>query len=142
MSTEPTITDEQIAEIEALAQKATPGRVFDRLPEAGGGIKYHCFGDDGSVVLQVDHKNGEFGFIGPRGEEDERFFLACTPTAVLALISRLRAAERDAARYRWLREQNNDDFEFAVVSNPHFDVFASPDDLDAAIDTAMKGGQQ
>lgn len=28
------------------------------------------------------------------------------PSYVLALISRLRAAERDAARYRWLREQN------------------------------------
>lgn len=68
----------------------------------------------------------------------------CYPTAdeFRALISRLRAAEMDAARYRWLREQDNDDFEFAVVSSPHFDVFASPAELDEAIDTAIKGDKQ
>lgn len=76
-------------ELRRLAEAATPGRVYDRLPEAGGGIKYHCFGDDGSVVLQVDHKNGEFGFIGPRGEQDEAFFLACKPAAILSLLSEL-----------------------------------------------------
>lgn len=68
-------------------ERATPGRNFDRLPSAGGGLKYTCTGDDDSLVLRVDHKNGEFGFIGPKGEEDEAFFLACTPKAVLELIA-------------------------------------------------------
>ncbi|WP_057380214.1 hypothetical protein [Pseudomonas aeruginosa] len=73
--------------LKELAERATPGRNFDRLPSAGGGLKYTCTGDDESLVLRVDHKNGEFGFIGPKGEEDEAFFLACTPQAVLELIA-------------------------------------------------------
>lgn len=73
--------------LKELAERATPGRNFDRLPSAGGGLKYTCTGDDDSLVLRVDHKNGEFGFIGPKGEEDEAFFLACTPKAVLELIA-------------------------------------------------------
>lgn len=47
----------------------------------------------------------------------------------------------DAQRYRWLREQSDDDFAFAVVKNPHFDVYESPEELDAAIDAAMRKGQ-
>jgi hypothetical protein len=44
--------------------------------------------------------------------------------------------KEDAERYRWLRKQDNDDFCFAVVKNPHFDVYGSPEELDAAIDAA------
>ncbi|MDG9858520.1 ead/Ea22-like family protein [Pseudomonas nitroreducens] len=76
-----------LTKLKELAERATPGRNFDRLPSAGGGLKYTCTGDDDSLVLRVDHKNGEFGFIGPKGEEDEAFFLACTPKAVLELIA-------------------------------------------------------
>lgn len=76
-----------LTKLKELAELATPGRNFDRLPSAGGGLKYTCTGDDDSLVLRVDHKNGEFGFIGPKGEEDEAFFLACTPKAVLELIA-------------------------------------------------------
>lgn len=43
---------------------------------------------------------------------------------------------KDAERYRWLRSQDDDDFCFAVVKNPHFDVYGSPEELDAAIDAA------
>jgi len=49
---------------------------------------------------------------------------------------------RDAMRYRWLRIQDSEDFEFAVVKNPHFDVFESPEELDAAIDAARKQGEK
>lgn len=76
-----------LTKLKELAERATPGRNFDRLPSAGGGLKYTCTGDDGSLVLRVDHKNDLFGFIGPKGEEDEAFFLACTPQAVLELIA-------------------------------------------------------
>lgn len=74
-------------ELKRLAEAATPGRNFDRLPMAGGGLKYECTGDDGSLVLKVDHKNDEWGFVGDNGQADEEFFLACTPAAVLALIA-------------------------------------------------------
>ncbi len=44
---------------------------------------------------------------------------------------------KDAERYRWLRKQDNDDFCFAVIKNPHFDCFESSE-LDAAIDAAKE----
>lgn len=75
--------------LKALAEAATPGRHYDRLESAGGGIKYECTGDDGSLVLKVDHKNNEFGFVGDRGEADEAFFLACSPATVLALLAEI-----------------------------------------------------
>lgn len=82
--------------LKALAEAATPGRHYDRLESAGGGIKYECAGDDGSLVLKVDHKNNEFGFVGDRGEADEAFFLACSPAAVLALLAEIERLEREA----------------------------------------------
>lgn len=84
-------------ELKRLAEAATPGRNFDRLPEAGGGLKYECTGDDGSLVLKVDHKNDEWGFVGDKGQADEKFFLACTPSAVLALIAENERLERKNA---------------------------------------------
>lgn len=130
------VTDELVAELEALASKATPGRVYDRLESAGGGIKYHCYGDDGSVVLQVDHKNGEFGFIGPKGEEDEKFFLACTPATILALLSERAELKRDAERYRWLVDGKRGDYCWQnVLSDNDRGDHA---DLEYAIDAAMQ----
>lgn len=86
-----------LTKLKELAERATPGRNFDRLPSAGGGLKYTCTGDDDSLVLRVDHKNGEFGFIGPKGEEDEAFFLACTPQAVIELIAEVERLRQFAA---------------------------------------------
>ena len=86
-----------LTKLKELAERATPGRNFDRLPSAGGGLKYTCTGDDDSLVLRVDHKNDLFGFIGPKGEEDEAFFLACTPKAVLELIAEVERLRQFAA---------------------------------------------
>lgn len=86
--------------LKELAERATPGRNFDRLPSAGGGLKYTCTGDDGSLVLRVDHKNDLFGFIGPKGEEDEAFFLACTPQAILGLIAEVERLRADTSSMR------------------------------------------
>jgi len=43
---------------------------------------------------------------------------------------------KDAARYRWLRIQDNEDFCFAVVKNPHFDIYEASE-LDDAIDEEL-----
>lgn len=69
-----------------------------------------------------------------------------------ALISRLRAAERDAARYRWLREKGfgfSHDDGFAGISISKWGPAWMYDEkegfaefADTAIDTAMKGDQQ
>lgn len=78
------------------AEKATPGRIGDRI-DGSGSIKYQCFGNDGSLVLQTDHKNMEYGFIGGNNEADELFFRLCDPSTVLALLDELEAAEKRIA---------------------------------------------
>lgn len=100
--------------LKALAEAATVGRNYDRLDSAGGGLKYTCTGDDGSLVLQVDHKNDEFGFIGPNHQADEAFFLSATPAAVLSLLAEIdqlnaenEALRKDAERYRGVRRVAN-----------------------------------
>ncbi|BBW35470.1 hypothetical protein STN0717ENT64_18710 [Enterobacter hormaechei] len=74
------------------AEKATPGRIGDRI-DGSGSIKYQCLGNDGSLVLQTDHKNMEYGFIGGNSDADELFFRLCDPATVLALLDELEAAE-------------------------------------------------
>jgi len=53
-----------------------------------------------------------------------------------ALAAENKALRKDAERYRWLRIQDDEDFCFAVVKNPHFDIYESSE-LDAAIDAAL-----
>nr|DAN88360.1 MAG TPA: Ead/Ea22-like protein [Caudoviricetes sp.] len=79
--------------LKAAAKKATPGRIGDRI-DGSGSIKYRCFGNDGSLVLQADHKNMEYGFIGPNGEADELFFRECKPENILALVEALEKAQQ------------------------------------------------
>lgn len=86
------------AKLKAAAEKATPGRIGDRID---GTIKYRCVGVDGSLVLQTDHKNDEYGFIGDNGEADELFFRLCTPESVLELIAALEAALAAAQQPVW-----------------------------------------
>ncbi|HBR1787744.1 TPA: ead/Ea22-like family protein [Klebsiella pneumoniae] len=80
--------------LKAAAEKATPGRIGDRI-DGSGSIKYKCFGNDGSLVLQTDHKNMEYGFIGPNAEADELFFRECAPANVLALVEALEKAQAE-----------------------------------------------
>ena len=75
------------------AEKATPGRIGDRI-DGSGSIKYQCFGNDGSLVLQTDHKNMEYGFIGENSEADELFFRMCDPATMLALLDELEAKDK------------------------------------------------
>lgn len=78
------------------AEKATPGRIGDRI-DGSGSIKYQCFGNDGSLVLQTDHKNMEYGFIGGNNEADELFFRLCDPSTVLALLDEMEAKDNRIA---------------------------------------------
>lgn len=94
MSTRPvmSITDDQIAEIDALAWRATPGPWTLTL-------------DRGLSVA-----SNEWGLFDIRQDQpnfvvDAHYAAAANPASVLGLITRLREAERDAARYRWLLRQ-------------------------------------
>jgi len=53
-----------------------------------------------------------------------------------ALAAENKALRKDAERYRWLRIQDDEDFCFAVVKNPHFDIYEASE-LDAAIDEEL-----
>ncbi|MCK1148228.1 ead/Ea22-like family protein [Klebsiella pneumoniae] len=89
--------------LKAAAEKATPGRIGDRI-DGSGSIKYECFGYDGSLVLRTDHKNMDYGFIGDNALADEEFFRACVPDAILALVEALEKAQTKADVYDMLRD--------------------------------------
>ncbi|WP_234262283.1 ead/Ea22-like family protein [Klebsiella aerogenes] len=78
--------------LKAAAEKATPGRIGDRI-DGSGSIKYQCLGNDGSLVLQTDHKNMEYGFIGSNSNADELFFRMCSPENIIALVEALEKAQ-------------------------------------------------
>ena len=70
-----------------------------------------------------------------------------TNTALLELITRLRQVEKDAARYRWLRESASTEnhggfaYDFRLVDAIRYMPGAAPNetmDIDAAIDEAMQ----
>lgn len=94
------------------AEKATPGRIGDRI-DGSGSIKYECHGYDGSLVLRADHKDMEYGFIGDNGNADELFFRLCVPDAILALLDDLEAAEKRIAELeaREVAVKQFDDFQ-------------------------------
>jgi len=56
--------------------------------------------------------------------------------ALAAQEAELDTLRKDAERYRWLRIQDDEDFCFAVVKNPHFDIYEA-NELDAAIDEEL-----
>lgn len=76
------------------AEKATPGRIGDRI-DGSGSIKYECHGYDGSLVLRADHKDMEYGFIGDNGNADELFFRLCVPDVILSLLDENLQLQRD-----------------------------------------------
>lgn len=94
------MTTELAQRMKAAALNATPGRIGDRI-DGSGSIKYQCFGNDGSLVLQTDHKNMEYGFIGPNSKADELFFRECSPENVLALVEALEKAQQAANINNW-----------------------------------------
>lgn len=76
-------------------------------------------------------------------DEDAVHSHVISELGILDLITRLRQAEQDAARYQWLREQHWNDSDLCVVSSPKESVklgydCPSGDRLDVIIDGAMK----
>ena len=66
------------------------------------------------------------------------------PGFALALITRLREAERDAARYRWIREVASGEYEdFDVVAGAAFDAaYGRARNFDLSIDAAMQAARE
>jgi len=88
-------------ELDRLLAKATP------LPWRGdrydGTVKYELAGpgrdheldatDDPAIVLIVNHKNGEYGILGPRGDANETLIISGM-NALPALLAVARAASQ------------------------------------------------
>ena len=112
-----TITDDQIAEIEALAKLACQYTQPDWFAPS-----------DLSAWF---------------AEDDAKFIGFAGPLTVRALIARLREAERDAARYRWLRDPCSGAERVVIYSRGDFGCgLMSHTMLDAAIDEAMMAAHE
>ncbi len=84
----------------------------DDIPTLRAALAAHvCFRDDGKC----------FSY------NTKEWHSVANPDRIARLLDRLEAAERDAARYRWLRTFNVDSYMARGMLN----------DLDAAIDAAM-----
>lgn len=138
MTTTPvmSITDEQIAEIEATANRATQGQweVADGHYPSFKEIKGPSF----NVSIVVSATDLDFKDYMARTADAEHI-AACNPTNILALISRLRAAEKDAERYRFIRDKGNCHSMSPAIHECDYDgEYLFFEDADRAIDAAME----
>lgn len=115
----PSISDEQLAELEELCGKATQGKWWID----SHGVTMMAM-DSLEVVFTApcDPKTAvrhpETGNLSNwRNDWDASYIATACPSKVQGLIGRLRAAEADAKRYRWLRNNSVDaDGVFPMVS--------------------------
>ena len=127
--------------IRAAAEAATPGPWEAAGPSFGAPLPKY--------LNEVGRINEDEMFeevcVSPSPEDDacsaDMIFIAtANPTAILELLGRLEAAEKDAARYRFIRKPAMSQREFMLVSNA-IDCF-SEEELDTRIDAAMKDEQK
>lgn len=78
----------------------------------------------------------QYGIPG-ESEKLAKFYAAANPAVVLELLRRLREAEKDAARYRWLRQSKSNPA-YAARSTAYGVSMLRQDLLDEAIDAAMQ----
>lgn len=131
------ITDDQIAELEELCSKATQGKwwidshgvtmmAMDSLE-----VVFTTPCDPNAAVRHPETGN----LSNWRNDWDASYIATACPSKVQSLIARLRAAEADAKRYRWLR----DDGYLENWANLHVcDEHLRSERTDTAIDAAME----
>jgi len=146
------ITDEQLADMEELCSKATQGEWWID----SHGVTMMAM-DSLEVVFttpcdpKTAARHPETGNLSSwRNDWDASYIATACPSKVQSLIARLRAAEADAKRYRWLR---NPDQDVALVLDKitgHVPVdrfggggyptyeYRAGEELDQAIDAAME----
>lgn len=149
MNTPPvmSITDEQIAEIEARAASIKGWNMPEAFLEPEEGAlpyewEWHvgAIDEDGNQYPLL-HVNAH-QYDSDDSEALARYYAACNRESILALITRLREAEVDAKRYRWLRMADWWSSPLCVIRSPKQQAkpgtdCPSRDRLDSAIDAAM-----
>ena len=132
-----TITDDQIAEIEYLASNATRGDWEFHICE----IRANYDSDGYTVIAEAPSvpKNWR-----DQRDTNMRYMATVCPAVAQALITRLREAERDAKRYRWIREVAAGEYEdFDVVAGAAFDAaYGRASNFDLSIDKAMQAARE
>lgn len=99
-------------------------------------------GKDGDVLYAVVHRDGVGDIQASEGTK--AYIAACHPEAISSLLDRLREAEADARRYRWLRDNTVQELEFDHTAHTCDIGILVPckwdedPQLDDAIDAAMK----
>ena len=152
------ITDEQLAELEQVAGKATKGEWW--IDSHGHNMV--SFTDGGTVpvfsaqdLVNPAVRHPETGNLSHWPNDwDASYIVTAQPRTIAALITRLRTAEaerdelrKDAERYRWLRASmwyvGPDTLE--PTEGGGIDGYANEnfmaENLDAAIDAAMEASQ-
>ena len=157
-----TITDDQIAEIEALAGLACQYTQTDWFAPsdlsawfADDDAKFIGFAGPFTVRALITRlreaerwKADASQVLNPLFDYAHRLGLAKLGHSVTeALIEdhkRLREAERDAARYRWIREVASGEYEdFDVVAGAAFDAaYGRARNFDLSIDSAMMSAHE
>lgn len=131
------MNQDKIAALKAAAEKATPGPWNKGESNPGK----DCVWLDGRTEPK-EEMGPDWQWIDCGSENNATFISNANPQAILSMIARLEAAEKNAARYLWLRAQHWNDSAFAVVSEPKRNVklgtyCPSEDRLDQEIDSAM-----
>ena len=137
------ISDEQLAELEDLCGKATQGKWWID----SHGVTMMAM-DSLEVVFttpcdpKMAIRHPETGNLSNwRNDWDASYIATACPSKIQSLIARLRAAEDDAKRYRWLRDKTS--MPCVVCTNPQVDKYFNEymmcgDVMDKAIDAAME----
>lgn len=91
--------------------------------EAGPPVEYAHFDADEKLEFLRDQRDYKANLAA-----------ACNPSSIRELLAYVDSLEKDAARYRWLRDPanaNRDEWN-------SFGPYSSPQEIDAAIDAAME----
>jgi hypothetical protein len=118
---------EQREELKRLAAEATPGPWIAGSDE---GSDYTLVGPDAFDEIATNH------VVTLHSESNADYIAAANPQAITELIAALEAAEKDAARYKWVRHGDND--ELLLVGDCRGVYLPRNERLDEAIDKAME----
>lgn len=132
----PSITDEQLEELEKLCSKVAQGpRRIEWDEDSCAGAIFVCSG-------LAMYSGGQI--CRTYSEDDADLIVATGPEDILGLIARLRAAEKDAARYRFIRsEYTRPGFLSSDPSKAKWldEYLVSGEKMDAKIDLEMERDQ-
>lgn len=132
---------------EALAAGPTEGNwqaIEKSDPDPSEGTHWIYCDGYGALGYWRGHKHDHQDSNWILNEADAKLIAACNPVAIRSLIERLEAAEKDAARYRGLRDSKAGDWVICAWDETdcrYFQDLRAPSVVDAAIDSAMEAGK-